>query len=258
MSPLDPTLPEGLAASGFVLLAVAHSILGETDILRPLFAAQWETELPRWGVERILRFAWHVTSIAWLGLAALILDAPLLATIGVVALTSALLVFVMLRGHLAWPLFLLAGLAAFQATQPLSDGALSAASAATVAGLLIAAGVHAYWALGGEWGFDVAIPTDADGQQPFTPTPALTLLVAGALLGAAAVVGAVAWGPEAAVLRWGAVVMTVVLTIRAIGDTKVAGFTKVVRETKFAHADDHIFTPLCVFLALGTTAALML
>jgi hypothetical protein len=39
--------------------------------------------------------------------------------------------------------------------------------------------------------------------------------------------------------------------LRAIGDTKVAGFTKSVRDTPFADADDRYFTPLVVLLSLG-------
>ncbi len=49
----------------------------------------------------------------------------------------------------------------------------------------------------------------------------------------------------------------VVLSLRAIGDTKVAGFTKTVRDTAFSRADDQYFTPLITFIALGATAALL-
>jgi len=64
-----------LIASGLaILLAIAHSYLGEHYILVRLFR---RTDLPKLlgGVaftKQTLRFAWHITSIAWLGLASLI------------------------------------------------------------------------------------------------------------------------------------------------------------------------------------------
>ena len=63
-----------IAAVLVTLLAAAHSYLGERYILIRLFRRD---NLPKvlGGVEftkRTLRFAWHITSIAWLGLASLI------------------------------------------------------------------------------------------------------------------------------------------------------------------------------------------
>ena len=64
-----------IAAVVATLLAAAHSYLGERYILMRLFR---RTDLPKLfgGAEfttQTLRFAWHITSIAWLGLASLIL-----------------------------------------------------------------------------------------------------------------------------------------------------------------------------------------
>jgi len=63
-----------IAAGLATLLAAAHSYLGERYILIRLFRRD---NLPKvlGGVEftkQTLRFAWHITSIAWLGLASLI------------------------------------------------------------------------------------------------------------------------------------------------------------------------------------------
>ena len=63
-----------MAAVLTILLAAAHSYLGERYILIRLFR---RTDLPELfgGVEftkETLRFAWHITSIAWLGLASLL------------------------------------------------------------------------------------------------------------------------------------------------------------------------------------------
>ena len=63
-----------IAAGLTILLAAAHSYLGERYILIRLFRRD---NLPKLlgGVEftkLTLRFAWHITSVAWLGLASLI------------------------------------------------------------------------------------------------------------------------------------------------------------------------------------------
>lgn len=63
-----------LAASCLLAIGVAHSYLGEKHILIRLFRRQ---DLPkiRGSAEftmRTLRFAWHITSVAWVGFAALL------------------------------------------------------------------------------------------------------------------------------------------------------------------------------------------
>lgn len=249
--------PEIIIAGCLFVLAAAHSILGESDILRPLFAAEWKmTKTPRWATEKILRFAWHLTSLAWLALGLAILDVPLLPVLAVMSLASAALIFAMLRGHLAWPLFLLAGVAALRADGLLEGTVLQVVSLATAIALLSAAAIHVYWAFGGAWMLDRAVPPSTS-ETSFAPGPVLTLAVAGALAVFAALVGMVAFdaGPEQ--LRWLVIAGVAVFTLRAIGDTKVAGFTKSVRDTSFAIADDRWFTPLIVFLALGATGALL-
>lgn len=103
-------------------VALAHSILGERYILIRLFR---RSDLPTlFGgtdfTRRTLRFAWHLTSIAWLGFAALLwlmagggLDLPAAGwVVAVTFLASALLTAWHSRGrHLAWPVFLVIGLA---------------------------------------------------------------------------------------------------------------------------------------------------
>lgn len=250
------TTAQVLAAGCFALLGMVHSVLGEAGILKPLLAAEWTIETPRWATEKILRFAWHLTSVVWFAIAALILGAGLFPTIGIASLTSAAVVFWMLRGHLAWPLFLIAGLAAFHEAEMISDRLLQAAAGWTVAALVSAAALHVYWAAGGKWMLDQASPK-VEGSD-FTPGPGLTLLVAAALAVFATLVGLVAFGDVPQLVRWLTIAGTAVLAVRAIGDGKVAGFTKADHETTFGRADDQYFTPLITFLALGATAALIL
>lgn len=102
-------------------IALAHSYLGERYILIRLLRRD---NLPQlFGsdrfTERTLRFAWHVTSIAWLGfgavLAVLAAEGPnvprVLVAIAVTFIVTSLVIAVASRGrHLAWPLFLLVGI----------------------------------------------------------------------------------------------------------------------------------------------------
>ncbi len=102
-------------------VGLAHSVLGERFILMRLFR---RAELPKLFGEtaftaRTLRFAWHLTTLAWWGIGAMLVLASrgLLSTgntLRVIAFTmavTALTILVASRGrHLAWPVFLAIGL----------------------------------------------------------------------------------------------------------------------------------------------------
>ncbi len=116
------------AASLAFAIGLAHSWLGERYILTRLF----RRELPKlfgndWFTKRTLRFAWHLTTVAWWGFGALLLvvrsrhgsalGPSVLWVIVAVFATSGAVALVASRGrHLAWIVFLaialLAGLAA--------------------------------------------------------------------------------------------------------------------------------------------------
>lgn len=107
-----------LSALAFVVLGVAHSYLGERFVLAPIFRLSGFPKL--FGsapyMQQILRLAWHVTSLAWWGLASIVvmLAYPPLSSraiaiaVGMTALASFISVFVFTRGkHVAaWVLFL--------------------------------------------------------------------------------------------------------------------------------------------------------
>lgn len=126
MAPLD--LLYLLAAALALGLGLAHSILGERYILIRLFR---RPDLPRLfgGTEftvRTLRFAWHLTSVAWWGTAALFFVmaqwpvslANVSAVLAGVFLVSAVVTLVASRGrHFAWPVFLAIGVIALYGSQ---------------------------------------------------------------------------------------------------------------------------------------------
>lgn len=119
-----------LYLAAFLILAVgtAHSYLGERYILQRLFRRDNLPEL--FGstdfTTRTLRFAWHLTSVAWLGLAAtliLLANPPVTAAsiglvIGVTFLVHFVVALVASRGkHLSWMAFLAIGALAIWATR---------------------------------------------------------------------------------------------------------------------------------------------
>lgn len=110
-----------------VALGLAHSVLGERYILIRLFR---RTDLPRiFGsagfTRQTLRFAWHITTVAWFGFAALLLQvsrgevtaSSVAQVIGLTSIASGLLPLVITRGrHLSWlVLFVIGGIALFHA-----------------------------------------------------------------------------------------------------------------------------------------------
>jgi hypothetical protein len=117
-----------LAAGLCIAIGLAHSVLGERYILMRLFR---RTDLPKLfgGTEftiRTLRFAWHLTTIAWWGAAGLfcymardrLTPASVAGVLAGVFLTSAVVTLVASRGrHFAWPIFLIIGVIALHGAQ---------------------------------------------------------------------------------------------------------------------------------------------
>lgn len=104
------------AVALLVLLGIAHSFLGEHYILMRLFRQHGLPKL--FGSARFtagtLRFVWHLLTIAWLGIAAVIVQASgrsiestaVLQVFSGVALVSGLMALLFTRAkHLSWVVF---------------------------------------------------------------------------------------------------------------------------------------------------------
>ena len=110
-----------VAALLLVLLALAHSFLGEKYILIRLFK---RGDLPKlfggdFFTKATLRFVWHLLTVAWLGIAMLVLvalgpshDPDLVRHIlGWISIISAALPLYFTRGkHLSWVVLIVVGL----------------------------------------------------------------------------------------------------------------------------------------------------
>ena len=100
-----------------ILIGFIHSYLGEKYLLIRLFRRD---DLPKllgsdWFTKRVLRFAWHITTLAWWGFAAILyllaepgadLRQNILLVIGMVFLLSGALSAGFSKGkHLSWLVF---------------------------------------------------------------------------------------------------------------------------------------------------------
>ncbi|GIL38302.1 DUF3995 domain-containing protein [Roseiterribacter gracilis] len=127
------------------------------------------------------------------------------------------------------------------------------ALAFTVAAVLNTLAVlHVYWALGGRWGKDAAVPRRATGERLFEPSSRSTWLVALALaIAAYSVRLAVRAGPLHTIAAIAVALLALAFLARAIGDFRWVGAFKRERESKFAQLDTRYFVPLCLLLAVA-------
>lgn len=132
-----------LAAALVFAVGLAHSFLGEKYILMRLFRRQ---DLPKLLGDatftvRTLRFAWHLTTVAWWGFGAMLVlaaqqrldPASTLQVLAVTMLVTSVTVLVASRGrHLAWPVFGAIGAIALYAASHGANAASPPAATVTV------------------------------------------------------------------------------------------------------------------------------
>jgi hypothetical protein len=120
--------------------------------------------------------------------------------------------------------------------------------------------IHFYWAMGGKWGVNAAIPTTNEGTAPFQPGIIPTLIVAFGLLGFALVaLGNLDVFDASLAKKWinyATYAIITIFTLRGIGDFKYAGLSRKIKNTTFAKYDKRYFTPLCFWIALLALIAL--
>ncbi len=117
-----------IAAFLILFIGLTHSFLGERYLLIRLLRRD---NLPHllgsdWFTKQLLRFAWHLTTVAWWGLAAVlwVLSSPaaennniIIVVISITFLISGAFAFIFSRGkHLAWVVFFLISAISYYAT----------------------------------------------------------------------------------------------------------------------------------------------
>jgi len=115
--------------------------------------------------------------------------------------------------------------------------------------------IHFYWAFGGRWGIDAAIPQLADGKQMLFPGPIPTIIVGLGLLlfGLLFLIKLNILNVEisAIISNYGLWLIGGIFAIRALGDFRYVGFFKKVKNTNFAKKDSVFYIPLCLFLSFA-------
>ena len=114
--------------------------------------------------------------------------------------------------------------------------------------------LHFYWAFGGRFWYHDVLPTSSNGLNRLNPGKAAGLIVATGLLLLAAITlgngGLFSRYIKTKNFRFGALIIAVIFSLRAMGDFKFIGFFKTVRRTRFGVNDTQFFSPLCLFIAL--------
>ncbi len=116
-------------------------------------------------------------------------------------------------------------------------------------------GIHIFWALGGQWGFDSSLPTNEEGARVLNPGKTETVIVGTVLLVFGIVYlaksGLIDFNQYEYILKYVRWVIPAVFILRAIGEFKYVGFFKKVKQTRFGRADTKLFSPLCLTIGLA-------
>ena len=120
--------------------------------------------------------------------------------------------------------------------------------------LLVAAILHFYWSFNGSYLLDRAIPT-LDEKPIISPSNFLTFCVGLVLLSFSLLVYFTQFYnlsalQESTYLIYFTWFLSVMFTIRAIGDFRFIGFFKKISSSKFAEYDTLYYSPLFLFLGI--------
>ncbi|UNK16143.1 DUF3995 domain-containing protein [Paenibacillus sp. N3/727] len=131
----------------------------------------------------------------------------------------------------------------------------------TVSLLALISIIHVYWAYGGRWGIQAAIPSRAGEYKPaFVPGKVGTLFVAILILIVCFILliqgGYTHYFIANTITRIGCIVCASVFFLRAIGDFRHIGFFKKINHTVFARNDTWLYSPLCLYFGLTCTILL--
>ena len=117
--------------------------------------------------------------------------------------------------------------------------------------MILLALIHFYWAVGGKFGLDYALPTDAKGNRLLNPSTFTTYVVGFILLGFAYVAYRLYIGDESTVIVYAGYGLSPLFFLRSVGDFNLVGLFKKVKNTAFAKYDTWVYVPLCLFISIN-------
>lgn len=126
--------------------------------------------------------------------------------------------------------------------------------------LIMIALLHFYWALGGKWGVESAIPGDFRttyfNEKNEFKVQVMTIIVAIGLIVFATIIGfqyLIEIGQlEDKYHTYVSWVIAAIFIIRAIGDFNYVGIFKKSSDDGFAKNDTRIYIPICLFIGIST------
>lgn len=120
--------------------------------------------------------------------------------------------------------------------------------------LLAISVLHVYWAVGGRWAHQAALPVMENGDMP-KPGSFMTFMVAVAVALMAVLhllrMNVIETSISSQRLNFGLYGLTVVFTLRAIGEFRYVGFFKRPSTSRFAYLDTRFYSPLCLLIAIN-------
>ncbi|ULH29430.1 DUF3995 domain-containing protein [Leptospira weilii] len=118
--------------------------------------------------------------------------------------------------------------------------------------LFALSGIHFYWVVKGKIGTNNRVIPEIQGKPAFQPGRFATAIVGILLLLAALFpIGLqVSFGIFRYVFQYGTYFLSATFLLRAIGDFRLLGFFKKIRDTKFAKNDTAYYSPLCLLLSV--------
>jgi hypothetical protein len=121
--------------------------------------------------------------------------------------------------------------------------------------LFAISGIHFFWAFGGRWGSNAALPTSQDGKKALSPSVFATFVVAFGLLAMALLhlekVQIINLPIPTWIDNYSLKIIAGIFLLRAIGDFRYVGFFKKIKGTIFADLDTKYYSPLCILLSFN-------
>jgi len=117
--------------------------------------------------------------------------------------------------------------------------------------MILFALIHFYWAVGGKFRLDYALPTDEKGNRLLNPSTFMTYVVSFTLLSFAYVAYRLYIGDESTVIVYVGYGLSLLFFLRTVGDFNLVGLFKKVKNTEFAKYDTWVYVPLCLFISIN-------
>ena len=117
--------------------------------------------------------------------------------------------------------------------------------------MILLALIHFYWALGGVFGLDYALPTDENGNRLLNPSTFMIYVVGFILLGFAYVAYRLYIGDVSVIIIYAGYGLSLLFFLRTVGDFNIVGMFKKVKNTEFAKYDTWVYIPLFLFISIN-------